>query len=449
MRLIDLDLTVIKTHCQMLHKQKYLTITELKNILSALSQVAKDTKSGKLNIKKLAAKYKFTDVHPIIEKYIIDKCGIDVGGKTNLGKSRNDQVMADIRLYLVQEQKNISVLLLQLVKTLVLLSQKHVDTVMPAYTHMQPGQATTVAHYLLSYVSTLLRSHDRLQETGHRMNLNPLGACAIAGTTINIDRNYTTKQLGYSGIIENSTDAVSNRDFMLEFASELAIIMTTLSRIAEDLIVWSTPEFGFVELADEFTDTSTAMPQKKNPSTMELLRGKTATVISSMTELFIIVKGLPTGYNQDLQQMKPAMWRLIDEVNPSLSLMTKLFSTIKINKHNMLKSAVQNNVTAIDLAEYLTQKKYLSFRQAHFLVGSLVKQLITVNDNLTNSVKQNPDKIKYLVNQLSQKLFNKMINITVKELQTVLDPVSSIRNKRSIGSPSPVMVKNYIKKLKI
>jgi len=440
-RLFEIDINVIKTHCKMLNRQKYMSGRNLHKIISVLEKLRNDYNSGKINILNLAKKYSFTDIHPIIEKYVIDACGMDIGGITNLGKSRNDQVMTDVRIYLAIETKIISAVLLNLIRTLLITAEKHIDTILPGYTHMQPGQATTFAHYLLSHADIFLRSYTKLQETYTRINLNPLGACAIAGTTINIDRNYTTVLLGFDALAENSMDAVSSRDFILELASELAIIMTALSRMAEDLIIWSTPEFGFIELADELCDTSTAMPQKKNPSTMELLRGKTATVIGALTELFTIIKGLPTGYNQDLQQMKPAIWRIIDIIKPSIELVSLALSTAKTNRNNMLNSAELNFTTAIDLAEYLTEKQYLSFRQSHFLTGELVKNMASKKSNFAN---YNIDGIQSLIKGLGKKLFNKTINIPANELAKVLNPATSILRKKGAGSPAPAQVRRML-----
>jgi argininosuccinate lyase len=437
-RLISSDISVLQAHNLMLYKQKYLEKSDIEKILLGLDDAIND-KNLKKNLEN--PDYfdpNYYDIHPIIEKYVIDRYTIDIGGKTHLAKSRNDQVMTDIRIYVRDEILKISSALLGLTKSLIELSEEHKGTIMCGYTHMQPAQAITYGHYLLSYFDVFCRDLKRLLQAYDQTNVSPLGASALAGTTINIDRQYTADLLGFDKVLENTVDAVSNRDFMLETGFCLTLIMTSLSRMAEDYILWSTQEYGLVELSDEFTDTSTSMPQKKNASLFDMVRGKTGTSTGTLLQLFSTVKGLPTGYNQDLQELKHSLWELIDTTKTSIDISKRMIETAQVNKDNMLESAVRNYVTAIDLAEYITQEAKVSFREANILVCNIIRELLTKKIALSDLKADQ-------VNKISKATIGKEVLLQDDQLKIAVNPVFSIQRRRGVGNPSPSEVTRMIK----
>ena len=440
-RLIDSDISVLQAHNLMLYKQGYLEKSDIEKILLGLDDAIKDLKDTKDLENSVCFDPNYYDIHPIIEKYVIDKYTLDIGGKTHLAKSRNDQVMTDIRMYVRDEISDISSTLLGLTKTLLGLSEEHKGTIMCGYTHMQPAQAITYGHYLLSYFDVFHRDLKRLSQAYDQINVSPLGASALAGTTINIDRQYTADLLGFDKVLENTVDAVSNRDFMLEAGFCLTLIMTSLSRMAEDYILWSTQEYGLIELSDEFTDTSTAMPQKKNASLFEMVRGKTGMSIGTLLQMLSTVKGLPTGYNQDLQELKCSLWQLIDTAKSSIDISKRMIETAQVNKDNMLKSAVKNYVTAIDLAEYITQESKISFREAHYLVGNIIRELLNKKIPLSDL---EADQVK----KISIASIGKEVLLQDDKLKVAVNPVFSIQRRKGIGNPSPSEVARMIKERK-
>lgn len=445
-RIFEIDLKVLEAHSRMLNKQGYLSDKELKKIFLALKKLRTDFQQGKLSrILRDSTKSAFTDIHPIIEKYLIDTCGVKVGGKVNLGRSRNDQIVTDLRIYLREEILQIQALLVNFIQSLLNLAIRHRETVFPGYTHRQPAQVVTYAHYLLSYVAIFLRSFDRLSEVYSRVNLNPLGASALAGTSINLDRKYTTKLLKFNGLIENSIDAVSNRDFLLESANAFLLVLLPLSRMASDLVGWSSFEVGTIELADEFTDISTAMPQKKNPSVLELLLGKTHLAIGLLNHLYSTISGLETGYNQELQELKPSLWQIIDFTKDSIKVMQRFFLTLKVNQKRIKEILEKSYLTAVDLAEYLVESGRVgTFREAHFFVGNLVKELHRQGKSFQQVNLQEIEKI-------SHKFFRQKINLTAEEIRKVTDPFLAVKRRKSFGGPAPQEVRrvylNYQKQL--
>jgi argininosuccinate lyase len=439
-RLIKFDISVLEAHNLMLYERQLLEKSDIENILRGLDDARKSDLEKNLEDPNYFAP-NFYDIHPIIEEYVIKRYGIDVGGKTHLAKSRNDQVMADIRMYVRSEILAISSILLGLNKTLIELAEEHKGTIMCGYTHLQPAQAITYGHYLLSYFDAFHRDLKGLLRAYDQTNVSPLGASALAGTTIDIDRLYTAKLLGFDGVLENTVDAVSNRDFMLETGFCLAVIMISLSRMAEDYIVWSTPEYGLIELSDEFTDTSTAMPQKKNASLFEMVRGRTGMSIGTLLQLLSTVKGLPTGYNQDLQELKCSLWQLIDTAKSSIDMSKRMIETARVNKDNMRASTLKNYVTAIDLAEYITREAGISFREAHFIVGSIIRELLDKKMALS-------DLDASQVARISKDTIGKEVLLKDDQLKLAVDPVFSIQRRRGIGNPSPSEVRRMIKERK-
>lgn len=434
----EIDIDVMEAHNIMLSRQGIISKDDLTKILGAFEEARKDLKSGKLDLDD-PDNLKHIDVHPLMEKYVIDSCGVCVGGKTHFGKSRNDQVMTDVRIRLRDEVNNISELLLNFAESLLRISEDHTETVMPGYTHMQHAQITTYSHYLLSYVDILSRDLERYDDLYKRLNLCPLGACALAGSSIDIDREYTAELLGFDGVLENTIDAVSNRDFILEFGSVAAITMTTLSRMARDLITWSTYEFGFIEFDDRFSDISSAMPQKKNPCSAEMVKGKTGSVIGSLMRLFATVESSPTGYNLEFQELNAALWESIPAVKSTINIMNAVFETLTINEGRMREVSIVNNITALDLAEVIAKKEDsgITFREAHFIVGNIVKDLISQSKTLTDIT---PD----YVSGMCKKIAGKDVSFSKEDLSGVVDPLISVSRRKNPGHPAPAEVKRMI-----
>lgn len=303
LRIFEDDIGGTEAHDIMLHEQGIIPWQALKQILKALEEIRDEWLRGEVEIG-----VEYEDVHEYIEARVIEKVGIEVGGMIHTGRSRNDQVMVDVRLRVRQELLESAEGVLSLVDAMLERAEQHVETLMMLYTHGQHAQVGTFAHYLTAYADALLRDFQRLMDCYGRVNRNPLGAGPVGGTSIAIDRQRTTELLGFDGLVENSIDATSGRDWAVEAAAACAILMSSLSRATADLIEWSTAEFGYVELADEYSSSSSIMPQKKNPSTLELIRGKTGEVYAALMELLTIVKGVPSGYSQDLQGTKPPLW---------------------------------------------------------------------------------------------------------------------------------------------
>jgi argininosuccinate lyase len=357
------DILGSQAHAIMLYENKILTKKEIKKILKGLENLKKE---------KFEKKSSSEDIHELIESLIIKKIGIDAGGKMHTARSRNDQVALDIRMKIRDDINIVCQCLLDTIKSLVVLAKKHQETIVPLYTHLQQAQVGLFSHYLLSYADALFRDLDRLYVTYGRVNENPLGAGPIGGTSIPIDRVSTGKMLGLKGIVENSIDATTTRDSAVEYIAAIAILMTNLSRISKDFSIWSTSEFSFLELSDEFTSPSSVMPQKKNPDILELTRGKTSHVIGNLTSMLSTIQGLPSGYSRDLQQINPAIWSASKIVISALLIMESMLKTVVINKKNMRKAAEDGHLIALDLAEKLVHQD-IPFRKAHQIIGRIVK----------------------------------------------------------------------------
>ena len=344
------------------------------------------------------------------------------GGKMHTGRSRNDQVSLDIRMKIRDDINLLCQCLLNTIQTLVSLAQKHQKTIMPLYTHMQQAQVGLFSHYLLSYTDAMFRDLERLYVTYGRVNESPLGAGPIGGTSIPIDRQSTAKLLGFKGIVENSIDATSTRDYVIEYVAAVAILMTNLSRLAEDFVIWSTSEFAFIELPDEFTSPSSVMPQKKNPDILELTRGKTAQVIGNLTTILSIVKGLPSGYNRDLQQIKPSIWSSSRIAITALIVIKSMLEKINVDHQNMKKAIEGGYLVALDIAESLVNNG-IPFRTAHQIVGNLVK---TAHNSKKPLEELSIDEIKRSTKGIDPKSIKKIIDSTSIS--------SSLQNRISQGS---------------
>jgi len=357
------DIFGSQAHVIMLHDKKLLSKVETKKILLALESLKK---------KKLEKTSEAEDIHELVESLVIKKTGIDVGGKIHTGRSRNDQVSVDIRMKVRDDINALCQDLLDTIKILVSLAGKHHQTIIPLYTHLQQAQAGVFSHYLLAYTDSLFRDLDRLLSAYTRVNESSLGAGPVGGTSLPINRQSTAKILGFKGLVENSLDATTSRDFAAEYVATLAILLTNLSRISEDFIIWSTSEFSFIELADEFASPSSVMPQKKNPDILELTRANTSQVIGSLTSVLSMIKGIPSGYNRDLQQVKSSIWSATTVSQSALLVIKSMLETISVNKKNMKNATEGGYLIALDLAEKLV-KRGVPFRAAHEIIGQLVR----------------------------------------------------------------------------
>ena len=374
-RLALYDLRGSIAHCRMLVKQKILTRTEGEKILKGLAGVQLE-----LERKRFSFWPSDEDIHMAIERRLIEKIG-PVGGKLHTARSRNDQVLLDVRLYLRDEIATIQRLLKALQKQLARIAKRHWNTVMPGYTHLQRAQPVLLAHHLLAYYEMLDRDHERLQQCSERVNVLPLGAGALAGTTLPIDRHYVARLLGFTRVSENSLDTVADRDFLVEFLAVGAILSMHLSRLAEELVLWASGEFGFIELADAFATGSSMMPQKKNPDVPELIRGKTGRVYGNLVALLTVLKGLPLSYNRDLQEDKEPLFDTVDTVKEVLAVLAAMLPRITFRKDRLREAACGGFPLATDVADYLVEKG-LPFRQAHEVVGTVVRWCLKKNKGL-------------------------------------------------------------------
>lgn len=368
------------------------------------------------------------DIHMNIERMLIEEIG-PVGGKLHTGRSRNDQVATDMHLYLRNQTIEIIQLLKNVQKSIVEQAKKHVDTILPGYTHLQRAQPISFAHHLLAYFWMFERDKERLQDSLKRVNWSPLGAGALAGTTFPIDRHQTAKLLGFETVYPNSLDAVSDRDFILEFLSNASIMMMHISRLSEELVLWSSQEFQFIELDDSFCTGSSIMPQKKNPDVPELLRGKTGRVYGNLMSLLTTLKGLPLAYNKDLQEDKEGMFDTIKTLSGSLQLLAPMIETMMVKEENMHKAVSQDYSNATDLADYLAEKG-VPFREAHAIIGHVVLYAI-----------QNH---KYLID-LSLNEYQKFSNAFAEDIYEVLKPKNVVAARNSYGGTGFSQVEAQLK----
>ena len=368
-RMFRQDIRGSVAHAAMLAKQGILTEQEGQEIIEALGGILQDIEDGALAIDPEAE-----DIHMFIESVLTKRIG-DLGKKLHTARSRNDQVAVDIRLYLRDETAEILGLIKELIGAVAAQAKTNANVIMPGYTHLQRAQPITFGHHLLAYCMMLIRDCGRLEDAAKRMNQNPLGACALAGTTYHTDRAETAKLLGFDGYTLNSIDSVSDRDFCLELLSAFSVLMMHLSRFSEEIILWSSWEFKFVELDDSYTTGSSIMPQKKNPDMAELVRGTTGRVYGDLMALLTTLKGLPLAYNKDMQEDKEAIFDSIDTVKKCLRVFTPMIATMKAIPENMYAAAGKGFINATDLADYLV-KKGLPFRTAYKIVGQTVARAI-------------------------------------------------------------------------
>ncbi len=364
-RMYKQDIKGSMAHAAMLAAKGIISADESEELIAGLDDILKDIDSGALEIDMAAE-----DIHMFVESVLTKRLG-DVGKKLHTARSRNDQVAVDIRLYLRDEAEEIISLLKELLKAINSQAKQNLNTICPGYTHLQRAQPITFAHHLLAYAMMLSRDIERLEDAKRRMNFSPLGSCALAGTTYDTDRYMTAEALGFDGITLNSIDGVSDRDFCIELMSAFSLIMAHLSRFSEEIILWSSWEFKFIELNDAYTTGSSIMPQKKNPDMAELVRGKTGRVYGNLMALLTTLKGIPLAYNKDMQEDKEAIFDSIDTVKMCLEVFAPMVDTMKTIPENMYKAAGKGFINATDLADYLV-KKGMPFRSAYKIVGSTV-----------------------------------------------------------------------------
>lgn len=406
--------------CGIIDKDESLKIIdELKNILS-------DLDSGKLKFDMEAE-----DIHMFIESELTKRIG-DAGKRLHTARSRNDQVALDLRLYMRKEVDEIIRLLKELMKALIDKAEYNYETIMPGYTHLQRAQPITLAHYFMAYAEMFKRDILRLQDAYKRMNVNPLGSCALAGTTYQTDRYMTSELLGFDGPCLNSLDGVSDRDYAIEIASALSIIMMHMSRISEEFIMWSSHEFKFIELDDAFSTGSSIMPQKKNPDITELIRGKSGRVYGDLMALLTMMKSLPLAYDKDMQEDKEAIFDAVDNVKMCLYTFIPMFESTTFIKENMLKAAKKGFINATDAADYLV-KKGLPFRTAYKITGSIVGY---ANDN---------DKT---LDTMSIDEYKKFSELFSEDIYEYIDLKKAVNDRTVVGGPAPKTVKEHVKIIK-
>ena len=366
------DIKGSMAHAAMLGAKNIITKDEADVLIEGLAGILADLDCGKLEFDMSAE-----DIHMFVEQVLTERLG-DVGKKLHTARSRNDQVALDLRMYLRGEIDEIVKLVKKLIKAVAGKAEEYADVIMPGYTHLQRAQPILFGHHLMAYAMMLLRDVDRLADCRKRMNYSPIGCCALAGTTYNTDRHFEAKQLGFDGICRNSLDGVSDRDFALEMLSALSILMMHLSRFSEEIILWCSWEFKFVELSDAYTTGSSIMPQKKNPDMAELVRGKTGRVYGDLMGLLTTLKGIPLAYNKDMQEDKESIFDAVDTVKMCVQVFEGMVGTMVANKENMLRAAQKGFINATDLADYLV-KKGMPFRSAYKISGGLVAHCIREN----------------------------------------------------------------------
>ncbi len=422
-RLWKYDIEGSIAHARMLGRQGIIPSKDAGIIVNGLREIASDIESGRFKFSK-----HLEDVHMNIEAALIKKIGA-VGKKLHTARSRNDQVALDMRLYLREEIREILSLIRKFQKTLVDIAGRHLNTIMPGYTHTQRAQPVLLSHHLLAYAEMLQRDSGRFEDCMRRMNVLPLGSCALAGTTLPIDRGYVARLLGFEEVSRNSVDAVSDRDFAIEFLSCCSIAAVHLSRLAEEVVLWSTEEFKMIEISDTFTTGSSIMPQKKNPDVAELVRGKTGRVYGNLISLLALMKGLPLSYNRDMQEDKQPVFDAVDTLKSCLSVTTDMLPEISFKSERMRLTSGEGYSTATDLAEYLVRKG-VPFREAHEITGKIVLYCIANKKDLRSL------EIKEL------KSFSRYIS---KDVLKALDPEESVKARSSYGGTAPSEVMNQIK----
>lgn len=417
------DITGSMAHAAMLGAQGIIAASEAEQLIDGLSGILEDLESG-----KLAFDLSCEDIHMFVEQELTARIG-DVGKKLHTARSRNDQVALDLRMYLREECDTIMDSVRELITAVTGKAEAHKSAILPGYTHLQRAQPITFGHHLMAYAMMLLRDLERLADCRARMNRSPIGSCALAGTTYNTDRRFEAKRLGFDDICLNSIDGVSDRDFCLELMSALSILMMHLSRFSEEMILWSSWEFGFVELSNDFTTGSSIMPQKKNPDMAELVRGKTGRVYGDLMGLLTTMKGLPLAYNKDMQEDKEVVFDACDTVKMCLSIFVGMVATMRVGEDKMKKAAQTGFINATDLADYLV-KKGLPFRSAYKISGQIVAECIASGE---------------ILEELPLEKYKEYSELFDKDLYAEIDLVTCVEKRISEGGTSVASVEVQIK----
>lgn len=422
-RLAAYDVRGSRAHCRMLVKQKIIARAEGEKILKGLQAVERELTRGDFPF--LASD---EDIHMAVERRLTEKIG-PVGGKLHTARSRNDQVLLDVRLFLRDEIGALGKLVARLQKRLARLAKRHRTAVLPGYTHLQRAQPVLLAHHLLAYHAMFGRDAERLAECGARVNVLPLGAGALAGTTLPIDRAYVARLLGFARVSENSLDTVADRDFVAEFLSVAAILGMHLSRLAEELVLWSSSEFGFVELPDAFATGSSMMPQKKNPDVPEIIRGKTGRLYGNLFALLTVLKGLPLTYNRDLQEDKEPLFDSVDTLRGVLSVLEPMLGAVRFRPERLAAAARGGFMLATDVADYLVEKQ-VPFRRAHEVVGAVVQWCVAEGREL---------------HQLTLEEWRRFSPAFEADLLPRLTPEAAVARRTSYGGTSPENVERQLR----
>ncbi len=423
-RLYKEDITGSIAHARMLGKQKIINKKEQSAIVSGLKAIERDIEKNKVVFSK-----KLEDIHMNIESLLFKKIG-KIAGKLHTARSRNDQIVTDLKLWVKKESKILDSELKKFQRTLINIAIKNTETIMPGYTHLQIAQPITLAHHVLAYVEMIGRDRTRLEDCLYRLNENPLGAAALAGTSFPIDRKYTTKELGFREPTKNAMDTVSDRDFVIEFLFVLSLIAVHLSKIAEEIVLWSNQQFNFINLPDDLSTGSSIMPQKKNPDGAELVRGKTSIIISNLSSMLNIIKGLPLSYSKDLQDDKQITFNSYDNVSLCIKVMNEILSKSTFNKTRMKELIDNSNATATDLANWLVQNLRYSFRDAYVVTGKIVSYCSKQDRNIDS------------LSLGELKKFDKNITADAKK---VLSTTNSVKSKSGFGGTAPEITKKMIK----
>ena len=420
------DIRGSMAHAQMLGEQGIIEKHESEKIIEGLKGILADLDSGALHFDPNAE-----DIHMFVEQVLTERLG-DTGKRLHTARSRNDQVALDIKFYLKDECDEISKLTYELIETFIATAQEHYDTVMPGYTHLQRAQPVTFAHHIMAYAQMLTRDLGRLADTKKRMDRMPLGSCALAGTTYPLNRKRTAELLGFEDITYNSLDGVSDRDYCIELASAVSILMMHLSRFSEEIVMWCSWEFKFIELDDAYSTGSSIMPQKKNPDITELIRGKTGRVYGDLMTLLSMMKNLPLAYNKDMQEDKEAIFDAIDTVKLCLSTFIPMFRTMTVLKDNMRKAAAKGFINATDCADYLV-KKGMPFRDAYKITGTLVARCIELDTTLED---------------LDIKEYKKLTDVFDEDVYKAINLETCVMQRNVDGGPAPEAVARQIEQLK-
>ncbi|MDD5432615.1 MAG: argininosuccinate lyase [Candidatus Omnitrophica bacterium] len=423
-RLAKYDVLGSIAHAKMLGRQKIIPAKDANLIVKGLSSILKDINTGKFKFSPEAE-----DIHSNIQDLLSKKIGL-AAHKLHTARSRNDQIALDIRMYIKYETEELFDLISLLQKSILKFANNNKKVIIPGYTHLQVAQCVLLSHHLLAYLESLERDKERINDAYKRVNLMPLGSGALSGTGLAIDRHYVSKELGFSKVTENSIDSVSDRDFIIEVLADLSILSVHLSRIAEDLILWSTKEFNFIDIDFSFCTGSSIMPHKKNPDVLELIRGSAGKIHGDLSNILMLMKGLPSSYNRDLQLDKPPLFDAIDTVKDILEIFIDLFGNIVIEKEAIAARVMDESLFSVDIVEHLI-KKGVSYRDAHDIVGNIVKDCLDKGK-----------KISSLTNQELKKFSPKL----GPEVRGILNAWASVNLKQSYGSTNPKLVTNQLKK---